>query len=359
MTTLHLARGALAALIALVALARPGDARSRPAGSEGDAGHPPFPRQSPLVRRELSVTAGGRWIGDGVAYGPHRDGQRPGGPSPTRQELREDLRLMAPHWSSLRLYGAAEPSEAILQLIREEHPEMRVMLGVWIEPEERHDEATGEAERLPEAAADNRREIETAVRLAATYPGIVTSVCVGNETQVTWSSHRVPAGLLIGYLREMRARTSVPVSTADDFAYWKTAESAAIASEADFIVLHAHPLWNGVLLAKALDWTRAQVAAVRAAHPGMPVVLGETGWATRVGTEGDQGRLIKGAVGEEEQARFYRAERAWVEHEKLPAFFFEAFDENWKGGEGPDDVEKHWGLFRADRTPKAAMREEQ
>ena len=34
---------------------------------------------------------------------------------------------------------------------------------------------------------------------------------------------------------------------------------------------------------------------------------------------------------------------------------FEAFDENWKGGDHPAEVEKHWGLFRADRTPKAAM----
>jgi exo-beta-1,3-glucanase (GH17 family) len=36
-------------------------------------------------------------------------------------------------------------------------------------------------------------------------------------------------------------------------------------------------------------------------------------------------------------------------------FFFEAFDEKWKGGTNPAEVEKHWGLFRADRSPKAAM----
>ena len=37
------------------------------------------------------------------------------------------------------------------------------------------------------------------------------------------------------------------------------------------------------------------------------------------------------------------------------AFTFEAFDENWKGGPEPDDAEKHWGFFRADRTPKPAV----
>ena len=33
-------------------------------------------------------------------------------------------------------------------------------------------------------------------------------------------------------------------------------------------------------------------------------------------------------------------------------FFFEAFDEKWKGGEHPNEVEKHWGLIYSDRTPK-------
>ncbi len=40
---------------------------------------------------------------------------------------------------------------------------------------------------------------------------------------------------------------------------------------------------------------------------------------------------------------------------RIASFYFEAFDENWKGGDHPDEVEKHWGLFRADRTPKAVL----
>ena len=37
-------------------------------------------------------------------------------------------------------------------------------------------------------------------------------------------------------------------------------------------------------------------------------------------------------------------------------FVFEAFDESWKGSDGPGEQEKHWGLFTADRKPKQAMR---
>ena len=35
-------------------------------------------------------------------------------------------------------------------------------------------------------------------------------------------------------------------------------------------------------------------------------------------------------------------------------FYFEAFDEKWKGGQHPAEVEKHWGVYRSDRTPKPA-----
>ena len=37
---------------------------------------------------------------------------------------------------------------------------------------------------------------------------------------------------------------------------------------------------------------------------------------------------------------------------------FEAFDENWKGGgetTSPLASEKHWGVFTADRKPKASF----
>jgi exo-beta-1,3-glucanase (GH17 family) len=211
------------------------------------------------------------------------------------------------------------------------------------------------AESLSAGRGGNRGEIEAAVRLAAAYPGIVLAVCVGNETQVSWSSHRIPPELLIGYLREMRARTRVPVATADDFAYWKEPGSRAVASETDFIVAHLHPLWNGQPLEEALDWTRRRLGEVQAVHPGETVVIGETGWATRKHDEGEQATLIRGRPGEPEQKAYYDAFTAWAGRRRIVTFFFEAFDENWKGGPHPDDVEKHWGLFRSDRSPKEAM----
>ena len=40
----------------------------------------------------------------------------------------------------------------------------------------------------------------------------------------------------------------------------------------------------------------------------------------------------------------------------ITVFFFEAFDEPWKGNpDNPLGAEKHWGLFNVDRTPKEVM----
>jgi exo-beta-1,3-glucanase (GH17 family) len=275
---------------------------------------------------------------NGVAYGPHRDGQRPGGPSPTKAQLREDLHLIARHWQSVRVYVASEFADTMLQVIRDDGLRLHVLLGVWI----------GE---------DDRREIEAAVRLAREYPRHVRAIAVGNETQVFWSAHRQPVERLMSALREVRERTRVPVTTADDYNFWNKPESRGVAVAVDFVTLHLHPLWNGARNDSALAWVQGQYAAIRAMHPGRAVVIGETGWATERGDDGDQGKLMKGSLGEAEQARYLRELRGWTGPARIPTFVFEAFDENWKGGPAPADVEKHWGLYRADRSPKAAVQE--
>jgi exo-beta-1,3-glucanase (GH17 family) len=327
----------------------------------GCAGRPTVPpdgaaSEARLEPRPLHPFLGDRWIGQGISYGPHRDGQRPGGPSPTRAELRQDLELLRGRWGLLRLYGSDPPSPEVLALIHEERLPFKVLLGAWIAPETGAPAPGAPRAPLTEARAANRAEVEAAVQLASAYPDVVLGLVIGNETQVDWSDHRVAPEVLIGWLREARRGTSLPVATADDFGFWLKPESEAIAREVDFIVLHAYAMWNGKPLSEALAFTQERYAAVARRHPGLTVVLGEAGWATRKHTEGDQGKLIKGQPGEAEQKAFFDQFSAWVVHERITSTWFEAFDENWKGGPHPDEVEKHWGLFRADRTPKQALR---
>jgi exo-beta-1,3-glucanase (GH17 family) len=314
-----------------------------------------LPRGEAASRRPFRPYSGERWIGQGISYGPHRDGQRPGGPSPTRAQLREDLELLRGRWDLLRLYASDGPSPEVLALIREERLPFKVLLGAWIAPESRPGTGGAAATPLPGARDANRAQVEGAVRLANAYPDLVLGLVIGNETQVSWSAHRVDPGVLVGWLREARRGTALPVGTADDFGFWVLPESEPVAREVDLVVTHVYAMWNGQPLEGALAFTQERYRAVAARHPGLPVVLGEAGWATRKHSEGEQATLIKAEPGEEPQRRFYDEFTAWVRRERIVSTWFEAFDENWKGGPHPDEVEKHWGLFRADRTPKRAV----
>ena len=324
-------------------------------GASGRASGKPQQENMDSLRSVTLAREDGGWIGHGICYGPHRDGQRPGGISPTAEQIREDLHLMASYWGWLLTYGSSEFARMMLEEIRNAGLDLRVMLGVWIEAEEKRDEDGAVAASLPVAVAANIRECQAAIALAAEYPDLIMSICVGNETQVFWSPNPCPLGLLIDKIRLIRAAVALPVTTADDYQYWLSAESRKLAREVDFITVHAHPLWNGKQLEEGLSWLREQLDAVQSVHPDRLVVIGETGWATSVSTVGQEAELIKGRPGEEEQAMFYSTVAAWASSERVPLLFFEAFDENWKGGEDPAEVEKHWGLFRADRSPKAAI----
>jgi exo-beta-1,3-glucanase (GH17 family) len=304
-------------------------------------GPDPYLREDPFVVRAFRPINKDRWIGNAICYGPHRDGQRPGGDGePSVAEIREDLTLMLLHWNLLRIYGSTGFAETLLQVIHDDGLDMKVMLGVWIAPDE------------PVA---NRDEVDAAIRLTHTFPDIVVAVSVGNETQIHWSAHRTSFDTLLVNVRRVRAAVSVPVTVADDFNYWNKDKSRALVAEIDFITMHAHPMWNGLQLDYAVPWVRHQIAKVQTLHADRVLVLGETGWATSVHDQGEQAELIKGKPGEAEQKQFYDDLRSWAEAERIGAFFFEAFDENWKGGNHPDEVEKHWGVFRADRSAKTAV----
>jgi len=318
----------------------------------------PGTRVGDTPRRPFASVQDGKWIGAGVSYGPHRDGQTPNtGPQPTDEQILEDLRIMSRHWSMIRMYASRGSAEQACRLIRQEKLPLKVMVGAWIAPEVIKKENTPD-QPMPEAVIANKAEVEAAIRLANRYPEIVIAVGVGNETQVEWSAHRSDPKELIGYLRQVRSAIKAPVTTCDDFAFWKSPASKAIANECDFIGLHVYALWNKQVLVDAMDWSRQTIADVKATHPDVPIVLTEIGWATKKGTEGYQAIGVVVVPDEREQELFYRALRDYSFQVDLPYFYFQAFDEKWKGGGIPDEIEKHWGVFNSDRTPKRVMMSE-
>ncbi len=293
----------------------------------------------------LKLFNNGDWIGDGIAYGPFRDGQEPGGVNPSIDELREDLHIINKYWDWIRIYGSRGISEDIINIIIEDKLNLKVMLGAWIGKVDSDD-----------GIKNNIEELNKAIYLGNEYPSVINSINIGNETLVFWSDHRVPVDTLSSYLKYVKNNVSLPITTADDFNAWNREENKKIADLVDFIVLHVHPLWAGLQIEGSVDWTRKIYNEIKDIHKDKLIVIGETGWATQKHNQGLQAKLIKGKTGEVEQEQFILGFKKWADKENIPYFLFEVFDENWKGGDHPNEVEKHWGLFKADRTPKLYMK---
>ena len=301
-------------------------------------------RESPFVVRPFSPIEK-QFKANGISYGPYRLGQRPGGHEPSKKEIEQDLQILAgDKWEMIRTYGVEPFVELACQHIRDEKLPIKIMAGAWIATE------SDAAQKK-----NNENQIKKVIELANKYPDVVAAVNVGNETQVFWSFHKVKQQTLIKYIRQVRSKIKQPVTVADDFKFWTVDESKAVADEIDFIVAHMYAMWLGQQLEDAVPWTKKTYASVTKKHPGKKVIIGEAGWATKKADHGDQGKLIKGQAGTEQQKIFFHAFRDWVKEEKIGYFYFEAFDEPWKGGNDANEVEKHWGLFRVNRSRKPAV----
>ena len=158
----------------------------------------------------------------------------------------------------------------------------------------------------------------------------------------------VPVDKVIAYVRQVKAVIEQPVTVADNYEWW-IRDGATLAAEVDFIGVHTYPVWEGKSIDDGLPYTVANIDDVRAALPGKPLAILEAGWTTAATEFGDR-------ASEAAQARYFGELSEWARKEGITVFFFEAFDEPWKGdADDPGGAEKHWGLFNVDRIPKRAL----
>ena len=294
-----------------------------------------------------------------VAYSGFREGQHPdrgdGAVNPTRAQVLEDLQIMAERgFHLIRMYDAGENTETALELIREHGLPIRVLLGIWLKAEvSNHEGCEWLTEPIPDATLAenvlaNAAEIDRGIALARRFPDIVVAVNVGNEALVEWNDHMVPLERVVEYVRRVKAEIDQPVTVADNYAWWAR-HGQPLAAEVDFLGVHTYPQWEEKTIDEALSYTIENLAAVRAALPDKPIVILEAGWATVASEFGRR-------ANEADQERHFGELRDWARAHNVTVFWFEAFDEPWKGD--PDDplgAEKHWGLFDVQRRPKLAM----
>jgi exo-beta-1,3-glucanase (GH17 family) len=294
-----------------------------------------------------------------IAYSGFREGQHPdrgdGAINPSEEETLEDLKILEnAGFGLIRLYDCDENSQMVLEVIQEKKLPIKVLLGIWLDAEisnhqgcEWLTEPIAE-EKLLENTKKNMAEVQRGIELANTYSDVVVAVNVGNEALVSWNDHMVTLDSIIAYVRQVKAGIEQPVTVADNYEWW-IQEGAPLAAELDFIGVHTYPAWENKPIEEALSYTIQNIEDVHAALPDSKIAILEAGWATTGIEFGDR-------ASEDNQLRHYNELKAWATSVNTTVFFFEAFDEPWKGHlENVNGAEKHWGIYFVDRTPKKVM----
>ncbi|MEM9158924.1 MAG: glycosyl hydrolase [Verrucomicrobiota bacterium] len=298
----------------------------------------------------------------GIAYSGFRDGQHPdrgdGAVYPTDDQILEDLRILTERegFELIRLYDSKQNSEDVLRLIKTRRIPLKVMLGIWLDGEvSNHEGCAWVTEPVPQEELDrniagNRAEVKSGIRLANEYPEIVVAVNVGNESLVAWNDHLVTIDSMIAHVREVKESIHQPVTTADNYKVFAD-YGTKLAKHLDFLAVHSYPQWEGKSIDEALPYTIENLLEIRDALPDVPILIAEAGWASTATEFGER-------ASESLQLRHYQELFAFGQRNNISIFWFEAFDESWKGNpDNPYGAEKHWGLYFIDRAPKLALRE--
>jgi exo-beta-1,3-glucanase (GH17 family) len=242
-------------------------------------------------------------------------------------QIDDDLARLKPVTDCVRTYSTELGLDQVAG-IAERHG-LKVIQGIWLGRER----------------ARNRAEIETAVALAARYPGTVHALVAGNEVLLRGELSSEDLSTLI---REVKSRVAVPVTYAEVWEFWL--RNRAVAGAVDFVTIHILPYWEDIPI--SADEAAAHVADIRRvvaeAFPGKEILLGEVGWPSA-------GRMREGALPSPvNQARVIEDVLAVAKRDDFRANVIEAFDQPWKRQlEGT--VGGHWGLLDGtSRAPKFA-----
>src|SRR5271167_129590 len=259
-----------------------------------------------------------------VSYAPFADSSHPDtGDRPTVEQIRADLKAIAPYTRAIRTYSATGGAELVPPIAAEFG--LKVTVGAWIDKYQ----------------ARNEREIRSALDLARHYSN-VNAIVVGNETTLR-AEMTVPA--LIELIQKVKRSSPVPVTTGEIWTVW--IDHPELASAVDFIAAHILPYWEGFDASRAVDHTIEFYDRLRQMHPGKRIVIAEFGWPSAGYNfhDANPGRV--------EQAMVIRDFVARSEAYGIDYNLVEAIDQPWKtfeGGVGP-----YWGLFDASREAKFSL----
>ena len=217
----------------------------------------------------------------GMSFSPLRQGDNPAeGLYPTREEIDQDIKLLAGKVHSIRTYGVGGTLGDIPSLASKYG--LTVTLGAWL---------TGDD-------AGNRAELQKLVDVAKANPKTVKRLIIGNETILRGELSPAELAVYLDMTRKQLKKLKIPVSTGEPWNIWIA--NPDLAQHVDFIAAHFLPYWEGIELDKAVGHVEATVQQLQANFPKLPVVLAEVGWPSN-------GRTLKSAnASESHEAIFHR-----------------------------------------------------
>ncbi len=290
-----------------------------------------------------------------ICYSGFREGQNPAGEHPSYDQIKEDLLILQGHWKYLRLYDCDLHAERTLAVIHQEQLDFKVMLGAYIVAEMNNfgcpwGGGVYSEEQLDSNRTQNLKQINKLIDLANQYPTIISSLSAGNEACVDWTDHYVPVERVVEYVKLIKKGAKQAVTFCENYVPWLH-KLKPLAEVVDFISIHTYPVWEYKQIHEAISYTKDNYYAVANLYPDKAVVITEAGWTTQSNGNG----INPQQVNEELQKTYYEDLVEWTTAEGITTFVFEAFDEPWKGSADPLEPEKHWGLFKVDRTPKLVV----
>jgi len=256
-----------------------------------------------------------------VSYAPFVASAHPDwGERPTAEQIRADLKAIAPYTRAIRTYSSTGGAELVPPIAAEFG--LKVTVGAWIDKNQER----------------NEREIRSALDLAR-HNSNVNAIVVGNETMLR---NETSVDDLIKLIQRVKKSSPVPVTTGENWSAW--IDHPELASAVDFIAAHILPYWSGLDASGAVDHTIEIYDKLRRLNPGKRIVIAEFGWPSA-------GYNFRNAnPGRVEQAIILRDFVARAEAYGIDYNVIEAIDQPWKTAEG--GVGPYWGLLDASREAK-------
>lgn len=254
-----------------------------------------------------------------VSYAPFRGDQTPLEPTThiAAEQIAEDLAQLAKISDCVRTYSIENGLDQVPALAAKVG--LKVIQGIWLG-----------SNRLK-----NLAQIATVVGLTKEYPGVITSVVVGNEVLLRGE---MTTSDLAATIRSVKSQVAVPVTYADVWEYWL--RNREVYDAVDFVTIHILPYWEDLPI--RAKYAAIHVDAIRkrmaVAFPGKEILIGETGWPSA-------GRMREAALpSRTNQARVVSEILALAKRENFRVNLIEAYDQPWKRQlEGT--VGGYWGLF--------------